>query len=65
MDFFYYDFISKVSFKIAFFGLLRPVALQSKVPVADSGSGCPGCAFEVSATSVYCVIEGKLDIPGV
>ena len=32
MDFFYYDFISNLYCKIAFFGLLRPVALRSSIP---------------------------------
>ena len=44
MDFFYYDFISNLYCKIAFFGMLRPVALWSRIPGAgdqDSGSGCP------------------------
>ena len=44
MDFFNYDFILNLYCKIAFFVLLRPVALWSKIPGAgdqDSGSGCP------------------------
>ena len=44
IDFFYYDFVSNLYCKIAFFSLLRPVALWSKIPGAgdqDSGSGCP------------------------
>ena len=51
MDFFYYDFISNLYCKIAFFGLLRPVAFWSRIPGAgdqDSGSG-----FRSGATVVF------------
>ena len=58
MDFFYYDFISNLYCKIAFFGLLRPVAFWSRIPGAgdqDSGSG-----FRSGATVVFAPWE-RLD----